>query len=77
MPLCRGWLVAGYCRGISNSSKRLYLTCTNCGVIFPSEVEMASAELDRADTDEKTYKCPVCANFDTYGKEDLFYDLDH
>ncbi len=70
-------LVAGYGLGISGTSTRLYLRCTNCGVIFPSDLDMASAELDRAEVADRTYKCPVCANFDTYGKEDLFYDRDH
>lgn len=70
-------LMAGYGRGISTSSTRLYLRCTNCGVIFPSAVDMPTVELDRAEIADQTYKCPVCANFDTYGKEDLFYDRDH
>jgi len=26
--------------------------------------------------EDRTYKCPVCANFDTYSKADLFYDRD-
>lgn len=26
--------------------------------------------------EDETYKCPVCANFDTYSKSDMFYDKD-
>ena len=45
-------------------------------MIFPSDVDMPSVDLMRAEIASQTYKCPVCANFDTYGKEDLFYDED-
>jgi hypothetical protein len=66
----------GYGRRIADTSTRLYLKCTNCGVIFPSEVDLSPADLDQATIEDKTYQCPVCAKFDTYGKTDLFYDQD-
>ena len=63
-----------YGRSINDPRDRLFLRCTNCGVIFPSSVQMTSADLEEATIEDKTYKCPVCANFDTYEKTDLFYD---
>jgi hypothetical protein len=35
---------------------------------------MPREEFEQAVIENKTYKCPVCANFDTYTKSDLFYD---
>lgn len=63
-----------YGRRIADASTRLYLKCTNCGVVFPSKVSMEPVDFARAEIEEKTYKCPVCANFDRYGKQELFYD---
>ena len=37
---------------------------------------MPREDFDQASIEEKTYKCPVCANFDTYAKSDLFYDTE-
>ena len=65
---------SGYGRHIADTSNRLQLKCTNCGVVFPSDVKLSPEEFQEADIEDKTYKCPVCANFDTYGKRDLFYD---
>ena len=42
--------------------------------MFPSDVKLPPEDFEQAAIDDKTYKCPVCANFDTYGKKDLFYD---
>ncbi len=50
------------------------MRCTNCGVIFPARLDLAPEDYEETAVDDKTYKCPVCANFDTYTKEDLFYD---
>jgi len=35
---------------------------------------MPREEFEQATIEDNTYKCPVCANFDTYTKSDLFYD---
>jgi hypothetical protein len=45
-------------------------------VIFPTEVDLQPSAFDEVEIEDKTYKCPVCANFDTYGKAALFYDHD-
>ena len=65
---------SGYGRLITDSSNRLYLKCTNCGVVFPSKLELAPEELEAATIEKMTHKCPVCANFDSYDKESFFYD---
>ncbi|MGB7860991.1 MAG: hypothetical protein WBM90_10880 [Acidimicrobiia bacterium] len=65
-----------YCSRIAVQPDQLLLRCTNCGTLFPSAVRLAPNELESAVIEDKTYKCPVCANFDTYGKADLFYDRD-
>ena len=59
---------------IGEPPDRLFLRCTNCGVLFPSSLRISSPELVAATIEDKHYQCPVCANFDTYGKADLFYD---
>ena len=59
---------------IIETSTRLFLKCTNCRVIFPSEVDLQPSALEETEIEDQTYKCPVCAYFDTYGKSDLFYD---
>ena len=61
---------------ISDPPDQLFLRCTNCGVLFPADVLMPLDVFEAATIEDKTYKCPVCANFDTYGKADLFYDAD-
>lgn len=61
---------------ISNSPDQLVLRCTNCGVLFPTSLRMSPEDFEAATIEDKTYKCPVCANFDTYSKADLFYDKD-
>ena len=38
---------------------------------------MSHESFNAAIIEDTTYKCPVCANFDTYVKADLFYDTDH
>jgi len=38
---------------------------------------MPPKDFEAATIEDETYQCPVCANFDTYGKPDLFYDTDH
>ena len=64
----------GYGLFIAETSTRLFLKCTNCGVIFPSGLDLQPSVLEEEEIEDKTYKCPVCANFDTYGRSDLFYD---
>ena len=66
--------LSGYGLLIAEPSTHLFLRCTNCGVIFPSEFDLQPSALEEAEIEDKTHKCPVCANFDTYGKGDLFYD---
>ena len=39
-------------------------------------VRLPSIVFEGAVIEDRTYKCPVCANFDTYSKSDLFYDRD-
>jgi len=74
---CRYVLVirtSQYGQHISDQSERLVLKCTNCGVLFPTPLRMPREEFEQATIEDNTYKCPVCANFDTYTKSDLFYD---
>lgn len=61
---------------IPNPENQLFLRCTNCRVLFPSEVRLPPNAFEGAVIEDRTYKCPVCANFDTYSKSDLFYDRD-
>ena len=37
---------------------------------------MPREDFDQASIEDKTHKCPVRANFDTYAKSDLFYDTE-
>jgi hypothetical protein len=55
---------------------QLFLKCTNCHALFPSAIRLPPVAFEGAAIDDRTYKCPVCANFDTYAKSDLFYDRD-
>ena len=72
--MCSCFRRAGTVSTISDQSERLVLRCTNCGVLFPTPLRMPREEFEQATIEDKTYKCPVCANFDTYTKSDLFYD---
>ncbi len=45
-------------------------------MIFLSEVRLPPIAFEGTVIEDRTYKCPVCANFDTYSKSDLFYDRD-
>ena len=43
-------------------------------MLFPSEVRLPPIAFEGTQIEDRTYKCPVCANFDTYSKSDMFYD---
>jgi hypothetical protein len=45
-------------------------------VVFPTPVRIPRDGFEKATIEDETYQCPVCANFDTYRKADLFYDTD-
>ncbi len=68
--------VSGTVTVVSQIPDHLVLRCTNCGVLFPASVRMPREDFEKATIEDKTYKCPVCANFDTYEKSDLFYDTE-
>ena len=76
MPLCAFGQGASTVSRIGDPRHTLYLRCTNCRVLFPSEVRLPPVAFEGAQIEDRTYKCPVCANFDTYAKSDLFYDND-
>jgi hypothetical protein len=59
---------------MSDQLDQLFLRCTNCGVLFHAAVRTPRAEFPTTVVEDRTYKCPVCANFDTYSKDDLFYN---
>ncbi len=46
-------------------------------MLFPASIRISREDFEQATIEDKTYKCPVCANFDTYKKSDLFYDAEH
>ncbi len=62
---------------ISNSLDQLSLKCANGGAVFNSFLVMSHESFMAATIEATTYTCPVCANFDTYVKADLFSDTDH
>jgi hypothetical protein len=77
--ICRYEWVANdnlYGLPIGDPRNQLVLRCTNCGILFPSDVKLPPIAFEGAVIEDHTYKCPVCANFDTYSKSDLFYDDD-
>ncbi len=41
-----------------------------------SKVRSPPIALEGTVIEDRPYKCPVCANFDTYSKSDMVYDWD-
>ena len=62
-----------YCPIISNTTDELFLKCTTCEKTFSALLNIAPADFDEVEVEDKTYKCSVCTRFDTYAKADLFY----
>ena len=69
-------LEAGSIPRIPNPDNQLFLRCTNCRILFPSKVKLPPVAFEGTAIEDREYKCPVCANIDTYSKSDLFYDKD-